>query len=247
MKTRRKRPEIVKTQTVAAAIRRKEWICLIIALLFAFPSSGNAQCEAKNDAFKSGEHVMYELYFNWKFIWKKVGLASLTTNSTTYHSEPAYRVNLLAISSKEADFFFKMRDTLTSVMTEKLEPRYFRKGAEEGKRYTVDEARFSFREGMCYVNQKRVRKDGSITETEQSDNRCIYDMLTILAQARSFDPKEYTIGQRIQFPMATGRRVEEQTLIYRGIKKITAENDTTYRCLIFSLVEYNKRERRKRS
>lgn len=163
MKTRRKRSEIVKTQTVAAAIRRKEWICLIIALLFAFPSSGNAQCEAKNDAFKSGEHVMYELYFNWKFIWKKVGLASLTTNSTTYHSEPAYRVNLLAISSKEADFFFKMRDTLTSVMTEKLEPRYFRKGAEEGKRYTVDEARFSFREGMCYVNQKRVRKDGSIT------------------------------------------------------------------------------------
>ena len=51
MKIRRKRPEIVKTQTVAAAIRRKEWICLIIALLFAFPSSGNAQCEAKNDAF----------------------------------------------------------------------------------------------------------------------------------------------------------------------------------------------------
>lgn len=99
---------------------------------------------------------------------------------------------------------------------------------------------------MCYVNQKRVRKDGSVTETEQSDTRCIYDMLSILAQARSFDPKDYTVGQRIQFPMATGRKVEEQTLIYRGIKKITAENDTTYRCLIFSLVEYNKRERRKR-
>ena len=195
----------------AVTIRRKELVCLIIALLFAFPLSGNAQCEAKNDAFKSGEHVMYELYFNWKFIWKKVGLASLTTNSTTYHSEPAYRVNLLAISSKEADFFFKMRDTLTSVMTEKLEPRYFRKGAEEGKRYTVDEARFSFRNGMCYVNQKRVRKDGSVTETEQSDTRCIYDMLSILAQARSFDPKDYTVGQRIQFPMATGRKVEEQS------------------------------------
>ena len=63
MKTRRKRPEIVKTQTVAAAIRRKEWICLIIALLFAFPSSGNAQCEAKNDAFKSGEHVNVRTLF----------------------------------------------------------------------------------------------------------------------------------------------------------------------------------------
>lgn len=178
MKTRRKRPEIVKTQTVAAAIRRKEWICLIIALLFAFPSSGNAQCEAKNDAFKSGEHVMYELYFNWKFIWKKVGLASLTTNSTTYHSEPAYRVNLLAISSKEADFFFKMRDTLTSVMTEKLEPRYFRKGAEEGKRYTVDEARFSFREGMCYVNQNGCVKTG--VSPRQSKVTIVVSMICLL-------------------------------------------------------------------
>ena len=37
-----------------------------------------AQCVAKNEAFQSGEHVMYDLYFNWKFIWKKVGLASLT-------------------------------------------------------------------------------------------------------------------------------------------------------------------------
>ena len=229
----------------AVTIRRKELVCLIIALLFAFPLSGNAQCEAKNDAFKSGEHVMYELYFNWKFIWKKVGLASLTTNSTTYHSEPAYRVNLLAISSKEADFFFKMRDTLTSVMTEKLEPRYFRKGAEEGKRYTVDEARFSFRIGMCYVNQKRVRKDGSVTETEQSDTRCIYDMLSILAQARSYDPADYKIGDRILFPMATGRKVEEQTLIYRGKENVKAENGVTYRCLIFSLVEYDKKGKEK--
>lgn len=243
MKTRKKRIEIVEMLTVTAAtISRKACVCLIIALLFAFPLSGNAQCEAKNNAFKSGEHVMYELYFNWKFIWKRVGLASLTTNATTYHSEPAYRINLLAIGSKEADFFFKMRDTLTSVVSAKLEPRYFRKGAEEGKRYTVDEARFSFRNGMCYVNQKRVRKDGSITETEQNYDRCVYDMLSILAQARSFDPKEYTVGQSIHFPMATGRKIEEQTLIYRGVKNIKAENNTIYRCLIFSLVEYKNKE-----
>ena len=161
---------------------------------------------------------MYELYFNWKFIWKKVGLASLTTNSTTYHSEPAIRVESIGISRKKPISFLRC-GTPNKRHDGKLEPRYFRKGAEEGKRYTVDEP-VSLCDGMCYVNQKRVRKDGSITETEQSDTRCIYDMLTILAQARSFDPKEYTVGQRIQFPMATGRRVEEQTLIYRGIRRL---------------------------
>lgn len=222
--------------------RRKGFVCLLAVALMCLSFPVQAQCEAKNDAFKSGEHVMYDLYFNWKFVWMKAGYASLTTNATTYHSKPAYRINLLAIGSKKVDFFFKMRDTLTSVIGEKLEPRYFRKGAEEGKRYTVDEARFSYRDGLCYVNQTRTHRDGEVVETEQSDSRCIHDMLSILAQARSFDPKDYTVGQRIQFPMATGRRVEEQTLIYRGRKDITAENDTTYRCLIFSLVEYKDKK-----
>ncbi len=211
-----------------------------MALCLVFSAPLRAQCEAQNDAFKSGEHVMYDLYFNWKFVWVKAGIASLTTNATTYQSKPAYRINLLAIGSKKADFFFKMRDTLTSVISERLEPRYFRKGAEEGKRYTVDEAWFSHRDGVTYANQKRVYQDGEIVETEQSDSRCIHDMLSILAQARSYNPADYTVGQRIKFPMATGRQVEEQTLIYRGPKKITAENDTTYKCLVFSLVEYKK-------
>ena len=130
MKTRRKRigNEIVRTAVVS--VRRNFIIGLVALLMGAFALPASAQCEAKNDAFQSGEHVMYDLYFNWKFVWVKAGLASLTTNATTYHSQPAYRINLLALGSKRADFFFKMRDTLTCVIGEKLEPRYFRKGAE---------------------------------------------------------------------------------------------------------------------
>ena len=65
-------------------------------------------------------------------------------------------------------------------------------------------------------------------------------MLSILGQARSYNPDDYTVGSRIQFPMATGRRVEEQTLIYRGKENVKANNDVTYRCLVFSFVEYKK-------
>ena len=138
MKIRRKKNEIIRTGVVN--VRRKLIIGLVALMTGAFALPASAQFEAKNDAFQTGEHVMYDLYFNWKFVWVKAGLASLTTNATTYHSEPAFRINLLALGSKRADFFFKMRDTLTCVIGEKLEPRYFRKGAEEGKRYTVDES-----------------------------------------------------------------------------------------------------------
>lgn len=240
MKT--KRTKIGITTVAVAGIKR----CITPTLLaviacFCFSMPAKAQCEAPNEAFKSGEHVMYDLFFNWKFVWIKAGFASLTTNATSYQNKPAYRYNLLSVSSKKIDFFFKMRDTLTCIVGEKLEPRYFRKGAEEGKRYTVDEAWFTYKDGVSFVNQKRVYRDGEIIETEYSDSRCIFDMLSILGQARSYDPKDYVIGQKINFPMATGRRVEEQTLIYRGMKNIEAENDTTYRCLVFSFVEYNEK------
>lgn len=229
----------------AVAIRQKRALFLVlvaVAISFAAVQPVQAQCTAQNEAFKSGEHVMYDLYFNWKFIWKKVGLASLTTNATTYHSKPAFRFNLLSVGSKKTDFFFKMRDTLTCYVSDKLEPLYFRKAAEEGKRYTVDEAWFSYSDGVSHVKQKRTWHEPAreSQEMEYSDSRCIFDMLSILAQARSFDPKDYKIGEKILFPMATGRRVEEQTLIYRGKEEVKANNDTTYRCLVFSFVEYKK-------
>nr|WP_320057174.1 DUF3108 domain-containing protein [uncultured Bacteroides sp.] len=213
-------------------------LLIVGSLALALPAK--AQCETKNDAFKSGELVMYDLFFNWKFIWTKAGFASLTTNATTYNGKPSYRMNMLAIGSKKADFFFKMRDTVTCVIGEELQPYYFKKAAEEGKRYTIDEARFSYHNGVCYVKQKRTHRDGKVTTSDYNDSRCIYDMLSILAQARSYDPVDYKVGQHIKFPMTTGRKVEEQTLIYRGKKSFTAENDTTYRCLVFSLVEYKK-------
>lgn len=231
-----------KRNKIGTGIARGNYLLALLftCLLFTVSTPAKAQCEADNIAFQSGEHVMYDLFFNWKFIWYKAGIASLTTNETRYEGKPAWRLNLLALSNKQADRFFKMRDTLTSTISDRMQPLAFRKASEEGKRFTIDEAKFTYRDGTCFINQKRTRVDrgGETYLTEQSDSRCIYDMLSILAQARSFNPENYVIGQKITFPMATGRAVEEQTLIYRGKETFKAENKVTYRCLVFSLVEY---------
>ena len=46
------------------------WLCTTVAMPL------RAQCPAENKAFKSGEQVVYDLYFKWKFILKKEVLAS---------------------------------------------------------------------------------------------------------------------------------------------------------------------------
>ena len=243
MKIRRKKNEIIRIGVVN--VRRKLIIGLVVLMTGAFALPASAQCEAKNDAFQTGEHVMYDLYFNWKFVWVKAGLASLTTNATTYHSEPAFRINLLALGSKRADFFFKMRDTLTCITSQDLVPLYFRKGAEEGKRYTVDEVKFSYQNGKCIVDQQRTLR-GNTDKHHDEMPVCVYDMLSILLQARSYDPTEYKPGQKILVSMATGRAVEKQTLIYRRKENYKAENGVTYRCLVFSLVEYVGEEKKEK-
>ena len=112
--------------------------------------------------------------------------------------------------------------------------------AEEGDRYTVDEVWFSYKNGKCIADQRRMRRERDTVKSKDQSDECIFDMLSILMRARSFDVSDYKVGDKILFDMATGTKVEQQTLIYRGRKNFKAENGVKYRCLVFSLVEYKK-------
>ena len=69
----------------------KKLLSIIILLSLCSALRTQAQCTAENTAFKSGETLLYDLYFNWKFVWVKVGTASMNISSATYQGEPAYR------------------------------------------------------------------------------------------------------------------------------------------------------------
>ena len=231
------------TSSLRSMDKAGKWLVLflLISVMGLSPLSLQAQCSAENTAFLSGEQISYDLMFNWKFIWIKVGYAELTTDKAVYEGKDGYCFRLKSHTSKRADFFFKMRDTLTCHVTDRLEPQYFCKAAEEGKRHTRDEAWFSYRDGVSHVKQRRTfykPADRQPQEMEYEDSRCIFDMLSILGQARSWNPDDYKVGDKIHFPMATGRRVEQQTLIYRGIENVESKDGNTYRCLVFSFVEY---------
>lgn len=227
----------------------KYYACILLTgLLLMVSTAASAQCAAKNTAFLPGEDISYDLMFNWKFIWIKVGYANLTTEKSDFQGHPGYCFRLKSHTSKRADFFFKMRDTLTCYVSERLEPLYFCKAAEEGKRHTRDEAWFSYQDGTSHVRQRRTwysqQRDPQEMEYT-AESGCIFDMLSILGQARSWNPDDFKVGDKIHFPMATGRKVEQQTLIYRGVKNVEAKDDHTYRCLVFSFVEYDKEGKEK--
>jgi hypothetical protein len=148
---------------------------------------------------------------------------------------------------------------LISYITPQLVPLYFRKGSLEGKNYTVDEVWYTYPNGKSHVKQHYLNRHGEWSEHHHESDDCNYDMLSILSLARNWSvastgkktslPTSSTlkgnIGERIHFPMATGKKVETQTLVYRGKKDWKANDGKTYHCLVFSLLDYEEKDKDK--
>lgn len=212
----------------------------IISFLLVLATSARAQCPAREGLLTDGEEIRYELFFNWRFIWIKAGEACLSTRLTTYEDAPAYESTLLAATNSRADLIFRLRDTITTVVTPELVPLYFVKRCDEGKEMIYDRAWFAYEDGVATAKQTKVYGDGRVRETSHSDSRCIYDMVSLLLYSRSFDTDKLHVGNRMQFPMVTGMKVEEQNLIYLGKETVEALSGESYRCQVFSLVQKKK-------
>lgn len=201
-----------------------------------------AQCNFQNTAFKSGEFLSYNLYYNWKFVWVKAGTASFSTVQSTYRGVPAYRGSLVTRGSNKVDQLFVLRDTLLCYNSLELAPLYFRKGAHEGKRYTVDEVFYNYSAGKVNTRQHRQHNDGTHTWSHKTYTDCVYDMMSIFLRARSFTPTGWTRGHDVDFPIVDGNGLTPAKIRYEGKVNIKADNGHTYRCLKLAYMENENHE-----
>ena len=212
---------------------------IILLAVVCCPLSVHAQCTAENTAFNAGEELNYDLFFNWKFVWVSAGTATMSISSTKWEGQPAYKTHLITRTSSRLDRFFMMRDTMQSIITEDMTPRYYKKGANEGGRYYVDEVWYSYPGGKTHLRQRYRDRTGEVTEKTYDSPKCLYDMMSLLLRARSFNVNNMKKGEKLRMPMADGHKVEDITLIYRGRENFKMKSTgVTYKCLVFSFVEY---------
>jgi hypothetical protein len=214
----------------------KTWILSVLFMLFV-PYISHAQCTYKNTAFKSGEFLSYNLYYNWKFIWVKAGMASMSTVESNYKGQSAYRTSLITRGNNKVDEMFVLRDTLLCYSSTELAPLYYRKGAREGKRYYVDEIFYSYENGKCNVRQHSQHNDGTHTWQKHSYDDCIFDMINMFVRARSFNPENWKKGYTVDFPIADGDSRKPAKIKYQGKSNVKADNGIKYRCLQLSYLE----------
>lgn len=209
----------------------------LIYILALCSLSGWAQCKFDNKAFQSGEKLSYDLYFNWKFVWLKCGSATYTTKDAKYKGSDALRTDLLFTTNKKFDAFFTLRDTLESYITPELVPLYYKKGSLEGKRHRFEEVWYSYQNEKCQVKLRYVNPDFKEFTAQKTSNDCVYDMLSLFSIARTYNATTFKVGQHLRFPMTSCEQVNEQVLIYRGKETFKANDGHTYRCLVFTLLD----------
>ena len=213
-------------------------LSFIICSLFFGPVTTLAQCGIENKAFQGGEYLTYDLYFNWKFIWLKVGSATMQTDKTTFEGKDAYRASLVTRGNNKLDGVFVMRDTLLSYCGMDLAPLYYRKGAREGKRYYVDELWYSYPNSNCHLKMHRIDADGEVHWKDKEYKDCIYDMMSIFLRARNFDASTLKEGDVIPLPISDAKRLSNSWLKYRGKEKFKMNGSKEkFRCLVFSFIE----------
>lgn len=211
---------------------------IVLLLVFASMLRVDAQCPLKNYAFQHGEKLMYDLYFNWNFVWIKAGNAFFLTSKSVYNGQDAYRSYLITRTSTTLDKFFCMRDTLSAWFTSDNVPLYYKKAANEGGQYRKDEVWYSYKNGATQVKQRYQNPGGHVTKQEHNSQECIYDMLSLMQRARSMDINDFAKGKRKYFKMADGDDITSVSVMYRGKEKVEMRSTKKkYQCLVFSFYD----------
>ena len=217
------------------------WALLFVVLFLVAGSRVSAQaqgCGIENTAFASGERLSYDLYFNWKFVWVKVGTAKMNTDLVNYNKKQAWRSSLVTGGNRKLDKFFTMRDTLLSYCNTDLSPLYFRKGAREGKRYYVDEIWYTYPKGNCHLKTHAITSSGEHLYKQMEYKDCIYDMMSIFLRARNFDATGMKKGDKINMPISDASRLSNSWLQYQGKENFKVDGTKEkFRCLVFSFIE----------
>ena len=220
--------------------KQSAWVkSVLLFCLFTFlPLTSSAQCGIENNAFKSGEELAYDLYFNWKFIWVKVGTAEMDTKMAKFEGKDAWKSYLITRGNPKLDKFFVMRDTLLSYCNPDLSPLYFRKGAKEGDSYYVDEIWYSYPHGNCQLKKHRITSSGEHLWKTSTYKSCIYDMMSIFLRARNFDASKMKKNETIPMPVSDAMGLSNSWLEFRGRENYKmSDTKEKFRCLVFSFYE----------
>ena len=203
-------------------------IISIMAFMLLMVGNVSAALTWKNETLK------YALYIGPI----KAGEGRLITRNTTFEGQKVVRMDLLIRTTSAAEKIFSINDTITSYLDAKyLRPVYYRKHSFEGDNHYLERARYTYpATGGCRVAMHKTYRDGHVRENTENSSAPVYDLVSIMAYARSLNTSGFMAGKRIDYRFVDAADVIDECLIFEGRETVKVSG-VKYDCLVFSFVE----------
>lgn len=210
---------------------------LLLFLLFAFlygSTQSNNSCKIINNAFKSGETLVYEMSYTWFLVWTDVGEVKFTVNADKRFGKEYLHLKAVGRSYAFYDWFFKVRDLYESwVDPRTLDPRYFNRDIYEGGFTKENEYNFNWEKSELSVRVRR--KQGANRYDTLKIDKCTYDVVTAIYVARNLDFSNVKPGKVFPVKAIMDEKVYDVGYRFIGREDKKISDIGRFKCLKFQV------------
>ena len=208
---------------------------LQLALFLLLTNNALLQANSDDIAFKVGEKISYDLYYNWGLIWIHAGNADFATYSTTYKNNPSYVFSVTGHSLHSFDKFYLVRDTFMTIVDKKtFLPHYHKRVVREDSYWAQDEYWFTKADSdKVSVVTDCHRRRGVRNIDTLSINKSVTDLITAIYKVRNTDFSKIKKNEKIPFSIIfdDDDKPYNLWLSYQGKEQITLRNKQKFNCI----------------
>jgi len=144
--------------------------------------------QASDLPFQANEELKYDIHYKYGLVMLKAGTANHKIVGSNYNNINSYYTTVDFKTTSFFDKIYKMRDTLSSHINEKIQPLYHIRMIHEGNYHFREELFFNnFSESFSEVRIKRESGQILRFDTILTSNDFGYDILSIVYFVRSLD------------------------------------------------------------
>lgn len=205
---------------------------ILLIIFFAFFSQANylyAQCKTENKAFKSNEKLEFTGYYQLGFIWLNFGKIKINVTDTIYENKPALKIMGDGRNAKAYDMFFKLRDTLTTIVSkENLSPFYLDRKTHEGDYYARHVYKYDIPNNKIHIY--KTKRNKKTKHSVISFEGCVNNLMSILHHVRNIDYDKYTPGSNIPVQLIVDGEISKVFVRYHGVEKLRSKHCPKVQC-----------------
>jgi hypothetical protein len=223
-----------KDLEIKRSIIKQFLFIFLIVLTNVLSKNLSAQCKPQLWSFQAGEELYYDIVYNWGFIWVDAGKVEFKAKKEMLDGREVFHFSGTGTSLPKHDWFFKVRDYFHSwAEISDLKPVKHIRNTSEGKYKADEKYSFDYSKQKIYSDvytSKKPRKQDSLKLTP-----CLFDVMTAVYYARTFDLDNYKVNQKIPLSMIIDNEIYNLYGRFLGSETIKTREKKNINCLKFSI------------